>query len=91
MLITLDEAKVWLRVDQNDDDPIITEMIHAVPVYIESATGLTETEQEREPLCKTAAQFLIRLWYDGDLVTDRHERTLAALMKSIKLKAATKT
>lgn len=88
MLITLDEAKVWLRVDQDEDDPIITTIINAVPVYIEAATGLTESEQEKEPLCKTAAQFLIRLWYEGDLVTDRHERTLAALIKSIKLKAA---
>ena len=88
MMITLDEAKNWLRVDHNEDDQIITTIINAVPVYIEAATGLTETEQEKEPLCKTAAHFLIRLWYDGDLVTDRHERTLAALMKSIKLKAA---
>ena len=39
-VITLEEAKEWLRVDFNDEDTKITELIHAAVQWVEGYTGL---------------------------------------------------
>ena len=40
MLVTLEEAKEWIRVD-GDDDQTITMLIKAAELYIYKATGKT--------------------------------------------------
>lgn len=57
--VTLNEAKLWLKVDFNTDDALITELISAARKFIEDFTGrsivagtvtVEETESLRLPL-----------------------------------------
>lgn len=38
--VTLDEAKLWARVDGNDDDPIMEELIAAAVAYLDGYSGI---------------------------------------------------
>jgi len=82
------KAKQALRVDGNDNDEIIQALADAIPAYIETVTGMSETAQETEPLCCTVFQFIIRLWYYADHADDvKLSRTIENLLKCITLKA----
>ncbi|ABA42698.1 putative DNA packaging protein [Bacillus phage Gamma isolate d'Herelle] len=65
MLVTLEEAKEWIRVD-GDDDPTITMLIKAAELYIYKATGktFTQTNEDAKLLCL----FLVADWYGNRLL-----------------------
>ena len=87
MIMTLAEAKDVLRIDTTDNDDLITSLIVAVPGYIEVTTGMSETQQETEPLAKTVAGFLLLLWYYADHSDDEKlQRTIDSLLKCITFK-----
>lgn len=86
----LEDAKLFLRIDTDDEDTLIQSLINAAVDYIEVATGLTAEQQATEPLCETAQKFLIANWYEnrengGDMAGNS---TILSLLKSIKAKAA---
>jgi hypothetical protein len=60
-MITINEAREWLRLDNSDNDEIITALLTAIPNYIEVSTGMTETQQNTEPLVYTVSKFIL-LW-----------------------------
>lgn len=87
MIMTLAEAKDVLRIDTTDNDALITSLIEAVPGYIEVTTGMSEEQQETEPLVKTVAGFLLLLWYYADHSDDEKlQRTIDSLLKCITFK-----
>ena len=91
MILSLQEAKDVLRIDNDANDVLITSLIEAVPGYIEITTGMTEGQQETEPLAKTAAGFILLLWYYADHADDvKLKRTIDSLLKCITFKV-TKT
>lgn len=66
MILTIKEAKDKMRVDFNDDDELILNLINAVPEYLENKTGSRWDTEPINPLVKTLAGFLISSWYDNN-------------------------
>jgi len=86
--MTLEEACNVLRVDQGNNDSLITALVDALPSYIETTTGLKEANQSSEPLVKTVSGLLLTQWYYADQADDQSlTRTIDALLKAISIRA----
>lgn len=66
MILTLEEAKNILRVDFDDDDERITNLINSIPEYLENKTGSRWDNEPINPLVKTLSGFLLASWYDSN-------------------------
>lgn len=75
-MITLDEAKTHLRVDQDDDDAAITSMITTAIAQVENYTGATFSTDAPAPV-KSAALLLV-----GDLYEHREAQTERAMYQN---------
>ena len=65
LIITIEEARETLRVDGRDNDIIIIPLIEAIPHYLEATTGRAwENDKQIHPLAKTAAKFILMIWYN---------------------------
>lgn len=64
MILTLEEAKLKLRVDFEDDDLLIIGLIELIPDYLENKTGSRWDKEPINPLVKTLAGYLICSMYD---------------------------
>ncbi|MGR5985136.1 head-tail connector protein [Bacillus cytotoxicus] len=65
MLVTVEEAKEWIRVDE-DDTRTITMLIKATEKYIFKATGRTFDEKNED--AKLLCLFLVSDWYENRLL-----------------------
>lgn len=63
MIIALDEAKNFLRVDITDDDMMIQTLIDASSAYLTNATGTVF--DSTYPLAKTVCFMLVAEWYSN--------------------------
>ncbi|MEW5321333.1 head-tail connector protein [Geobacillus thermoleovorans] len=63
MIITLDEAKQWLRIDHNDEDSLISTLISAAEKYLVNATG--NTFDNTNELAKLFCFVLVADWYEN--------------------------
>lgn len=63
MIVTLEEAKNWLRVDFSEDDALITTLINAAEEYLKNATGTTFDATNH--LAKIFCMTLIADWYEN--------------------------
>lgn len=87
-MITLEQAREALRIDNTDNDAIIAGLLEAIPDYIELCTGVTAQQQAKEPLADTAGKFLLILWYNAERADgDKIQRTIDSLLKALQLKA----
>ena len=83
MMFTTDEARDILRVDGADNDAQITALVEAIPAYLEITAGY-KTTGEYSPLAKTAARFILQLWYFGESAdTDKLQRVIDSLLKAL--------
>lgn len=83
-VISLDEAREWLRLDNTDNDEVIEGLLDGAAEYITIATGLTPLYQAASPLAKTATKFLLSLWYDPTQAdTDKLQRSIDNLLKAV--------
>ena len=83
-MLTIEKAREWLRLDNSDNDVIISGLIDSAVEYIELTTGLSEADQEKSTLAETVQKFLLTLWYDPQTAeTDRLQRTIDNLLKAI--------
>lgn len=83
-VISLDEAREWLRLDNTDNDAVIKGLIEGAAQYITIATGLDPFDQAASPLAKTATKFLLSLWYDPTQAdTDKLQRSIDNLLKAV--------
>ena len=83
-VISLDEAREWLRLDNTDNDAVIAGLIEGAAQYITIATGLTVEDQAASPLAQTATKFLLSLWYDPTQAdTDKLQRSIDNLLKAV--------
>ena len=91
--MTVYEAFTVLRLDGTDDDyQVVSGLLAAVPAYIENATGLPAEQQVNYPVVDTCTGFLLRLWYYPEGAdTDKLQRVIDSLLKSITLIARTLT
>ena len=65
MIFTIEEARDVLKVDGEDNDPVIYQLLEAIPPYLQQTTGYTAQEGQYSPLAKTAARFILWQWFDG--------------------------
>jgi hypothetical protein len=81
----IEEARDILRIDGTDNDAQITALVDAIPAYLEITAGYTAGESETySPLAKTAARFILQLWYFGESSdTDKLKRVIDNLLKAL--------
>lgn len=83
-VISIDEAREWLRLDGTDNDAVVSGLIEGAAEYIAIATGLDTNAQAQSPLAKTATKFLLSLWYDPTQTdTDKLQRSIDNLLKAV--------
>lgn len=63
LIITLDEAKQWLRVEHSDEDGLISTLINAAEKYLFNATG--NTFDNTNELAKLFCYVLVTDWYEN--------------------------
>lgn len=80
MIMTIEEARDALRVDGEDNDPIILPLVEAIPSYLETTTGKSWDTQPIQPLAKQAAKFILIKWFDG---TDVYDKTIDGLFTAL--------
>lgn len=82
--MTVEEAREWLRIDNEANDQIIIDLLDGAKEYITLTTGLNEEEQANSQLAQTATKFLLSLWYDPTQVdADKLTRTINSLLKTL--------
>lgn len=87
-MVTLDQAREWLRLDGTDNDVIISGLLSAVPGYIETTTGLPVANQDSEPLADTVTKFLLTLWYHAEQAeAERLQIVIDGLLKTLTVRA----
>lgn len=83
MIFTVEEARDILRIDGADNDGQIAALLAAIPSYLEVTTGYA-TQGKYSPLAKTAARFILQLWYYGENSdTDKLRRVIDSLLKAL--------
>ena len=86
-MFAIDEAREILRIDGTDNDTQITALVEAIPAYLEITAGYTasgKTVKKYSPLAKTAARFILQLWYFGESAdTDKLKRVIDNLLKAL--------
>lgn len=91
MILSIQEARDTLRIDGEDNDLIIIPLVESIPTYLETATGSTWLDEQgnaSDPLAKTAARFLLILWYNAEQAdAERLKRTIDTLLISLSVKA----
>ena len=91
MILSIQEARDTLRIDGEDNDNIIIPLVESIPAYLETATGnawLNEQGNASDPLAKTAARFLLILWYNAEQAeAERLRKTIDTLLTSLTVKA----
>jgi hypothetical protein len=83
MIFDIEQAREILRIDGGENDTHITALVNAIPSYLEITTGYTTTG-EYSPLAKTAAGFILQLWYFGENSdTAKLQRVIDNLLKAL--------
>ena len=83
MIFTIEEARDVLRIDGADNDGQITALLAAIPAYLEITAGY-KIDSEYSPLAKTAARFILQLWYFGENAdTEKLKRVIDNLLKAL--------
>lgn len=78
MILTLDEAKEYLKVEHNDEDTLIQGLIISAENYIKNATGI-KFDNTNE-LAKLAVRLLIVNWYENrEINTDKANKLAFSL------------
>ena len=75
-------------IEEEGDYQLITDLLSALPGYIEVTTGLKREDQSAEPLVDVVSGFLLTQWYYGDHADDQAlTRTIDAILKAITIKS----
>lgn len=83
-LLTVEEAKEVLRIDNDYNDLVIEPLVLALPSYISTSTGLPLEQLLKEPLAKTVSGFLIQLWYNSEGTDSlRLNQVIESLLKTL--------
>lgn len=84
MILTLEEVKNHLRVDLDDDDKLITNLITAAQQYLENATGKEYPETDSDgnkidyELEKVYLNLLIAYWHENRTAISSNKASAAA-------------
>lgn len=86
MIVTLEEAKQWIRVDGNHDDALILIIITAAEEYLKNATGKEYDSTNR--LARLLCFVLITDWYENreqiGNISGKYRFTVQAILAQLK-------
>lgn len=70
MAVTLEQAKNYLKVDEDitDDDELISSLISAADDYVERTTGKTNSGDNSSSLYDLCVKMLVAHWYENRAV-----------------------
>jgi len=80
LVLKLEEAKKYLRVDGDEEDDLITSFVIAAEIYIKNATS--KNVDLKSELAKLAARILIAHWHENREAVGKAEQ-LAFSLQSI--------
>ncbi len=87
MIITLEETKQYLRIDNNEEDGLITTLIDAAETYLANATG--NTFDAENSLAKLFCLVLVTDWYENremiGRTSDRIRHTVDSILQQLSL------
>lgn len=84
MILSIQEARDILRVDDDYLDQQIIPLLDAIPQYLESSTGKSWDTEPIHPLARTTAGFILQLWFEPqDDSTYRLKKTIDGLLISL--------
>jgi uncharacterized phage protein (predicted DNA packaging) len=81
MIVSLDEAKNWLRIDFNEDDALLTTLIGAAEEYLQNATGIEYDNSNH--LAKLFCMVLISDWYENRELIGKASEQVRPIINSI--------
>lgn len=83
MMFSMEEARDILRIDGPDNDAQIAALLAAIPDYLRVTAGI-DSFGVYSPLAKTAARFILQLWYYGENAdTEKLQRVIDSLLKAL--------
>jgi len=89
MILSIEEAREILRLDNGDNDEIITPLIVAIPPFLHETTGYRAKRGNFSPVARTAARFILQQWYFGENAdTDKLQRVIDCLLKALSAERA---
>ena len=77
MMLSLDEVKLYLKVDQDDEDDIITGFILAERMVVDILRSDTDTLVENQPIIKIAVLYATAYLYEHREDADYHNLMLS--------------
>jgi uncharacterized phage protein (predicted DNA packaging) len=81
MIVSLDEAKSWLRIDFSEDDVLLSSLISASETYLKNATGIEYDSSNH--LAKLFCMVLISDWYENRELVGRASDQVRPIINSI--------
>lgn len=82
MILSVDEVKSYLKIDNNDEDKYITLIIAAAETFIKDAVG--KKFDERNDLIKVVSLFLISDMYEKrSMTTDKQSEQVRGLVQML--------
>lgn len=88
MIVTLEEAKSWLKIDYDDEDGDIKVIIDAAEIYLKNATDIVY--DNTNPLAKLYCRVLIEEWHENkglmvkNSTSDKVRYTLQSILAQLK-------
>lgn len=77
MILSLDEMKGYLRVDFNDDDQLIEQLISAAENLCADIARLSVAELSMMPTSKIAVMYAVAYLYEHREDADHHQLTIS--------------
>ena len=78
MVVTLEEMKNYLRVDFDDDDALLGDIIYQSQQICMDVARISDTEEfEKHPVSKIAVMYDVAFLYEHREETDHHALTLS--------------
>uniref|UniRef100_A0A7U4DJY4 Uncharacterized phage protein (Putative DNA packaging) n=1 Tax=Geobacillus sp. (strain Y4.1MC1) TaxID=581103 RepID=A0A7U4DJY4_GEOS0 len=81
MIISLEEAKEWLRIEHNDEDNTILMLINSAETYLQNATG--NTFDNTNNLAKLFCLVLITDWYENREMVGKASEKVRQMVESM--------
>lgn len=86
-MITLDQVKLWLKIDGNDEDELLKDLIEeAESELLLSGVPVIKSTNASYPLYKKAMRYIITRDYESRAMEEYEGKTLLSLI--LKLKAS---
>ena len=83
-VVSLDDMRDYLRLDNTANDLILADLIEAAAVYITQTTGMDTTDQAANPLARSAVKMLVATWYDAQGIdATASERAVTEMLKHL--------